>query len=706
MHDLACQAGLRAGQRGTLRVALVAGTQAELARRAREAAELLPGLAPGKLAALPGIYAAERGRGRAVLLFPGESGSLTGHLGQPPASAPGTYDTDLHPAIVAASLPKLRWLTRLGLVPTGGLGHGLGEITALVWAGCLAEQDAARLVAQRAAVLAAQPGERTAMLRLDADGETAERLCARTGLVIAAYNGPRCHVLAGPAGVVRDLAGELAGEGIPATVLDSPQAFYSPAMADRVPPLRSILREFSLRPPQRTVWSTITGKKLTSGDDIPSLLCDQVVSPFRFAGPLAAAAADADLLIETGPGQSLSLLAADCCARPVLSLGGRPEEEAAAQVAAALFAASAIPSLAPLLTGRAARRIDIWRERIFIPSPCGAAAEGRAASASVPLPRAAGGTSEPASQASGAGGTAGEAGSHAGRPGGQDERAAGGQHRPAPPGGPGKGGEDQDQPASGPAHPSTAAARTGGTAAGGSDGQGAHSTDVPGLGPWFHCFREETRPAEDPVPAARTGPWRLRVLPRQPFGTIAYSLFEDDAHAGTVLTVVDDPAERGMCAMLLDAAKEATEAGGLVVISPAPGLAGLSASLHAENPGLGITLIRAPLTEAGLAEARRFAAVTSGRFRQVWLDAKGHAAEPVMVKASPEPDGTFPLGPADVILVTGMARAGDLACATALASRGAALAVIAAPGPEDPHLAACLANLRSRGGRHTAAAGG
>lgn len=705
MHDLACQAGLQAGQRETLRVALVAGTQDELARRAREAAELLPGLAPGKLTALPGIYAAERGRGRAVLLFPGESGSLTGHLARPSAGGPGTYDTSLHPAIVAASLARLRWLAKLGLVATAGLGHGLGEITALVWAGCLSGQDAARLVAQRAAVLAAQPGERTAMLRLDAGGETAERLCTRTGLVIAAYNGPRCHLLAGPAGVVRDLAGELAGEGIPATVLDSPQAFYSPAMADRVPPLRSIMREYTFSPPRRTVWSTTTGKRLTSGDDIASLLCDQMVSPVRFAGPLAAAAADADLLIETGPGQSLSLLAADCCDVPALSLGGPPEEEAAAQVAAALFAAGAISTVSPLLTGRAARRIDIWRERIFIPSPCGAAAEG-ALPTSIPPPRAASQASElaPGGSERGARRRAG-LGSEPGGP-GSPPAASGQEWRPG-------GGEGQEKSAGGPPGPARGApAKSAGVAQGGQEpaarssqgpaargGRAVAAADVPGIGPWFHCFRERTRPAEDPGPAARTGPWRLRVLPRQPFAAVAYSLFEEDPHASSVLTVVDDPAERGTGAMLLGAAKEAAGAGGLVVISPVPGLTGFCASLHAEHPGLGLTLIRAPLTEEGLAAAKRFAAVVPGRFRQVRLDGTGHAAEPVMVRTSPEADGTFPLGPADVILVTGMTRAGDLACATALASRGAALAVIAAPGPEDPQLAGCLADLRAAGVR-------
>ena len=132
------------------------------------------------------------------------------------------------------------------------------------------------------------------------------------------------------------------------------------------------------------------------------------------------------------------------------------------------------------------------------------------------------------------------------------------------------------------------------------------------------------------------------------------------------------------------------------MIVPGPGLTGLCASLHVENPALGITLIQAPPGH-GCQAARRFATATPGRFREVVLDESGAATEPVMVAAEPAADGTFPLGPADVVLISGITRAGDLACATSLASRGAALAVIAPPGPEDPRMAALLTRLRSAG---------
>ena len=372
LHDLAAQAGRRTGDPGPIRVSLVASTQDQLAGLAHDAIALLPSLRPGRVTVAPGIFAAEGGRGRVALLFPvdGAPPGLPTPRARP--GEPGHCEPPAQPVIVAASLAGLRWLDQLGVVAVAGVGHGLGEITGLVWAGCLSGPDAARLASQRGALLAAPPAQRTAMVCVDADAQTASALCEGTGLAIAADNGPRCQVLAGPAGAVHDLTRQLTGDGIPARVLDSPHALYTAALAGRVAPTRRVLKEFSFRPPVRRLLSSVTGTELTSGDDLAALLSTQLAAPVRFAGPLSLAVRDADLLVETGPGRDLSLLAADCCEVPAVSLGtGRADEESAAQVAAALFAAGSVKSLAPLFSGRSARPIDIWRERVFITSPCG-----------------------------------------------------------------------------------------------------------------------------------------------------------------------------------------------------------------------------------------------------------------------------------------------------------------------------------------------
>jgi len=356
--DLACQLG-RTAHDGPVRVAVVASRQDDLSRLASQAAALLPGLAGGRLTVRPGIFASDGARGRVVLLFPGQS---------PGQDAPAIRCWGV--AIVHASLAALHWLDRLGVQAAAAVGHGLGEITGLVWAGCLSESDAARLVAQRDAVVSTPDPQRSGMICVTADTATAQALCAGRDLVIAAYNGPRCHVLAGSAAAVRDVSRRGARDGVPVYVLAADNGLHSPVMADRVAPLRSVLAGYEFAPPSRRLMSTVTGRELTAADDIARLLGSQLTSPVRFAEALGAATADADLLIEAGPGQALAGLAAGCCDVPVVSLAsGHGDAVAASRAAAALFAAGAISSLAPLLAGRPARPIDIEREQVFITSP-------------------------------------------------------------------------------------------------------------------------------------------------------------------------------------------------------------------------------------------------------------------------------------------------------------------------------------------------
>ena len=226
---------------------------------------------------------------------------------------------------------------------------------------------------------------------------------------------------------------------------------------------------------------------------------------------------------------------------------------------------------------------------------------------------------------------------------------------------------------------------------------GEHDLGGQPVASWIRCFAEQLRPAPlGPAPDGQ-GPWRLRAATRQPFGRIAGDVFADDPGADQVLAIVADPAGPGGAATLLDAVREAVRGRRLVVITTSAGLTGFCATLHAEQPSLGITVIRVPESLAGLRAARPYAAAVPGAFRELVLDESGTAFTPAMVAAEPAGDGTFPLGPADVVLVSGMTGLGDLACAAGLAGRGAALAIIAPPGPEDPRVSAHLAQLRAVG---------
>ncbi len=191
--------------------------------------------------------------------------------------------------------------------------------------------------------------------------------------------------------------------------------------------------------------------------------------------------------------------------------------------------------------------------------------------------------------------------------------------------------------------PATSAAETsaGSTGPVGSDSAADGTDPYPGVGPWVRCFSEELRPPSRPEQPVDEEPWRLHATTRQPFGRMAAEVFEDDPAATGVLAVIGDLADPDGSSTLIGAAREAAATGSLVVITPAAGLAGFCASLQAEHPSLGITLIRTADSMAGLLAAQRFAATEPGRFRELVLDAAGAPREPVMVAApAPTPDRT------------------------------------------------------------------
>jgi enediyne polyketide synthase len=348
LPEFACRlaAGARraADHAAPLRVTLTTAEPSRLAAQARYAAWLLRTSGPACAPTEPGVQLSAGATGTVVVLFPGRAESAAAH-----------------PAILTASLEALRTLDLLGVKPVTGVGYSLGEITGLVWAGSLPAAEAARLAAQYGQVLrGCADGLRgpVAMARVTADIEVTRALCAPGQLHIAAYEGPRVHVLAGSTTGIRELARRAGLLGVLVEVLSSTSAMHSPAMARCAAPLRSIFAGTRTAAPQRRLISTITGQLITSGDDIADLLARQASLPVLFAQAMTQAARDADLIVAAGPDAGLAATAAECCGLPAITIpvptrAGLAEATSArttaAQFAAALFAAGVIADLLPFL---------------------------------------------------------------------------------------------------------------------------------------------------------------------------------------------------------------------------------------------------------------------------------------------------------------------------------------------------------------------
>jgi [acyl-carrier-protein] S-malonyltransferase len=213
------------------------------------------------------------------------------------------------PAIFCASLAGWAALGR----PEGDFiaCHSLGELAALVAAGCLAERDGLELVAlrgrlmQRAGELAGDGG----MLALLGRGavEHAASLADAHGLAVANDNSPQQVVLSGSRAALPAAAGAAKELGLRAMELPVTGAFHSPMMETAVPEFESALERVELREPRVTVLSAVTAQPF---DDVRRRLAEGLVRPVRWRETmLALHRLGAERFVEVGPGRVLTGLA-------------------------------------------------------------------------------------------------------------------------------------------------------------------------------------------------------------------------------------------------------------------------------------------------------------------------------------------------------------------------------------------------------------
>ncbi|MEV3988937.1 SDR family NAD(P)-dependent oxidoreductase [Streptomyces sp. NPDC049837] len=706
VHDLAAQSA-RERPGGPVRAAVVAATPGELAARAASVtACLAEGAGPGGgLTRLPGAWIGHGVRGRVTLLFPGQ--------GAPGLAGPAGTET-AQPAIHRASLAGLRVLDALGVTADAAVGHSLGEITALVWAGALSVRDGFRLVRARGRLMATLGASGTGMLSLRTEPSAALVLCAGTDLVVAAHNGPRSVVVAGPEADLRVVSERAARAGVARTLLPVSHGFHSPAVRPCVPPLRRVLDDLDFGPPARRLVSTVHGRALTPDDDLADLLAEQVTAPVRFWDAVSGVLPDTDLFCACGPGQGLAALLTDQgCGIPVVTVGsGDPGAEATAHAAAALFAAGACERLDALTAGRAARPFDLRRERTFLSSPCSAAPPYKEPSpeepeaAPRPTPDATATDTTAADTTAAVRDLLARATELEPELIGMDTRlltdlhltsltvtqlAATAAHRMGrrPPAAPLSLADARvrDLVEALDALPSAAGP--------------APDTAVTGVDTWVHCFTERPHRARRGLPSPSPG-WRTTVLGDGELAVRAKEIYATASDEDTDLLYVPPVPGPPPVARLLAAARSAIRTGRLVAVAHDTALAGFLSSLHKEHPGLGVTLLRVPPTEAGLRHATRFAGAEPGRYQELVLDDHGTPYVPaahVLRLPEPGPGRPLPLGPDDVLLVSGGGKGIGHTCAMALGRRtGVRLALIGRARPErDEALRANLAALAGAG---------
>lgn len=643
----------------------------------------------------------------------------------------GTATAVAQPAIVTASLAALRLLARLNITASVAIGHSLGELTALHWAGVFDEDALLRIAEARGRAMTELGSRGGLMASIGAGRRQVVELLNGDRVVVAAVNSLRQTVISGESAAVNAVVERARAAGLTCVGLPVSHAFHSPLIAAATPALAAHLEREEFRAPQRPVISTVTGRALTAETDLRELLCRQVTAPVCFMDAVAAASETGiDLWIEVGPGRTLRGLVRELDDAPAVALdAGGASLEGLLKAAGVCFALHAPVDHVEAFAGRFTRPFDLdWRPRFFV-NPCELA----------PAPGAAARGGEPT-----------------------EERAEAESERrePVPPGASGEGS----------AAPSSAleavrrlvatrielpaatvrdehrmlddlhlnsitvgqlvaeAARSLGRAVPLSPTEYANATvaeiaraleagpraggdadeeekEPGGVDSWVRCFTVELVERARPSPRSSDAPgtWRVIAPAGHPLEKASRGAFAR-LNAGSGVAVLLPPQPDESCIeLLLEGARLALAEKGpycFMLVQHGGGAAAFARTLHQEAKDLTTCVVDVPPDDPAAVEWIVAEAAAAEGYTEAHYDAGGGRREPVLRPLPPEESGgALPLSAGDVLLVTGGARGITAECALALASTtGARLALFGLSSPTPGgEIASNLERMRAAG---------
>ncbi len=732
----------RDAREGPARVAVVASTPEELARGLESVAAWLGSDMRSRLDTRGGLFLHVADPGatpRVGFLFPGQGspayldgGALRRRFdavaalyadAPPSASTDGVATQVAQPAIVRASVAALAVLDALGLRGDVAVGHSLGELVALHWAGAMDRDAVLRTALVRGAAMGALNGTRGAMTSLGASRVAVEALLDGSGAVVAGVNAPGRTVVGGAADAVAAVADRARSLGWDVQPLRVSHAFHSPLVAAAAGPLAEHLAGEPLEAPRRRVSSTVLGRPLEAADDLREVLVRQVTAPVLFLDALRGVAVDVDLWIEAGPGHALSTLAAETVDAPVVAMDAcGPSLGGTLRAAASAWALGAPVRLEALYADRFARPIDLARRPSFLANPCelapidgGTVAEPESAA----TPGVA--DASTSTETTGDGGSAlevvralvaerTELPAESVR---DEHRLLGDLHlnsitvgevvaRAArrlgllPPAAPT---EYANATVADVARALEELAGTGAAV----PADAAADADPPGLGAWVRAFTVDL--VESPASRAGgercgEGGWRVIAPDGHPLVEPLRAALAN-AGSGIAVCLPADADERHL-PLLMEGARAVLAADGpprFLLVQQGGGGAGFARSLALEAPRAIVCIVDLP---AGLPETARWAAdeVRAARgYTEAHFDAAGIRRVPRLRLATPPSSSALPLGPGDVLLATGGGKGITAECALALAREtGAALALLGTAHPgSDAALDANLERMAAAG---------
>jgi enediyne polyketide synthase len=733
LSDLAGETQRHLGN-GLVRAAIVAQSPASLADRLKKLKQKIEDGPTTSIDPVAGVFFnARASQPRIGFLFPGQGspsnvdgGALrrrfdfVQQLYERAKLTTGRDDTATEvaqPAIVTASLAAMWILEELGVTAEVAIGHSLGEITALHWAGVFDEETLLQLARVRGQAMMPRSEVSGSMASIAAGSEDVLRLINGDAVFIAGVNSPHQTVVSGRAEAINLVVERARAQNLKTAKLPVSNAFHSPLVAPAADALFSYLKTVSSEPLQRRVISTVTGKALGPSEDVQKLLCQQITSPVLFMkAALSAEAENIDLWLEVGPGQVLGGLISDITETPVISLdAGGPSIRGLLNAAAAVFVLDQSFNHEALFHGRFTRPFNLdWRPTFFV-NPCELAPVGetklfdRVIEKTVIKEKAAVAVSTsdllvqlvaqrtelPPSSV------------------GKDSRFLSDLHlnsitvselvlEAA-----------RQLGFSPPKSPTDFADATITEIAEALDEQRLNpqlsealddSVLPAGVDSWIRSFTVELveRPISPPSTTAELGTWKVVSLPGHSFADNLRGRFDEQPGGGVIVCLPAD-CDETIVGLLLTSAQSVlkkSDNSKFVLVQHGNGAAAFARTLHLEAPHVTTCVVNVPESHPQAIEWILAEVSAAQGFVEVYYDADGRRYEKVMrLLPTVNEAGELPLTRADVLLVTGGGKGVTAECAIALAKEsGARLVLLGRATPEkDRELATNLERMAVAG---------
>lgn len=227
-----------------------------------------------------------------------------------------TLTENAQPAILTASVAAWRVFTQsydANAVAVAMAGHSLGEYSALVAAGAVSLEDAARIVRARGAAMQkavpAGQGKMAAIMGLDPEKVLAICQASAGDEVVAPanHNAPTQIVIAGSAAAVERACQAAVAEGGKAIPLEVSAPFHCSLMQPAAEELKPVLARATFTECKVPVIRNVDAAPHGSADEIREKLYEQVTSPVRWVDTvMKLQQLGAERFVEVGPGRVLS----------------------------------------------------------------------------------------------------------------------------------------------------------------------------------------------------------------------------------------------------------------------------------------------------------------------------------------------------------------------------------------------------------------